>query len=88
MLRIYGANEARSATLGLTHAGTEDLRRALGRLQIDDPRFPVRYDSVSGTAVVSGPPRFVELVTDVAHLIDHKSVSGAKVVVQRFPLHY
>ena len=88
VLRIYGANEARSATLGLTHAGTEDLRRALGRLQIDDPRFPVRYDSVSGTAVVSGPPRFVELVTDVAHLIDHKSVSGAKVVVQRFPLHY
>ncbi|MFM0116597.1 type III secretion system outer membrane ring subunit SctC [Paraburkholderia nemoris] len=88
VLRIYGANEARSATLGLSNAGTEDLRRALGRLEIDDPRFPVRYDSVSGTAVVSGPPRFVELVTDVAHLIDHKSVSGAKVVVQRFPLHY
>ncbi|MCP2090009.1 UNVERIFIED_ORG: type III secretion protein C [Paraburkholderia sediminicola] len=88
VLRIYGANEARSATLGLSNAGTEDLRRALGRLEIDDPRFPVRYDSVSGTAVVSGPPRFVELVTDVAHLIDHKSVSSAKVVVQRFPLHY
>ncbi|CAE6832258.1 type III secretion system outer membrane ring subunit SctC [Paraburkholderia nemoris] len=88
VLRIYGANEARSATLGLSNAGTEDLRRALARLEIDDPRFPVRYDSVSGTAVVSGPPRFVELVTDVAHLIDHKSVSGAKVVVQRFPLHY
>ena len=88
VLRIYGANEARSATLGLSNAGTDDLRRVLGRLQIDDPRFPVRYDSVSGTAVVSGPPRFVELVTDVAHLIDHKSESGEKVVVQRFPLHY
>lgn len=88
VLRIYGANEARGATLGLTHASTDDLRRALGRLQIDDPRFPVRYDSVSRTAVVSGPPRFVDLVTDVAHLIDHESVPGAKVVVQRFPLHY
>ncbi|PMS24858.1 EscC/YscC/HrcC family type III secretion system outer membrane ring protein [Paraburkholderia rhynchosiae] len=88
VLRIYGSNEARSATLGLTHASTDDLRRALGRLQIEDPRFPVRYDSVSRTAVVSGPPRFVELVTDVAHLIDHDSIPGAKVVVQRFPLHY
>ncbi|MBW0447188.1 EscC/YscC/HrcC family type III secretion system outer membrane ring protein [bacterium M00.F.Ca.ET.228.01.1.1] len=88
VLRIYGANEARSATLGLTHASTEDLRRALGRLQVDDPRFPVRYDSVSRTAVVSGPPRFVELVTDIAHLIDHDSIPGAKVIVQRFPLHY
>ncbi|MCP1118213.1 type III secretion system outer membrane ring subunit SctC [Robbsia andropogonis] len=88
VLRIYGANEARSATLGLSNVSTDELRRALSRLQIDDPRFPVRYDSVSGTAVVSGPPRFVELVTDVAHLIDHKSDAADKVVVQRFPLRY
>lgn len=88
VLLIYGANEARSATFGLTHASTDDLRRALSRLQIEDARFPVRYDSVTRTAVVSGPPRFVDLATDVARLIDHDSISGAKVVVQRFPLHY
>ncbi|WP_081052481.1 type III secretion system outer membrane ring subunit SctC [Burkholderia cepacia] len=88
VLRIYGANEARSATLGLNHVSTDELRKALGRLQIEDTRFPVRYDSVTRTAVVAGPPRFVELVTDVAHLIDHDSVPGAKIVVRRFPLHY
>jgi type III secretion protein C len=88
VLRIYGANEARSATLGLQHAGTADLRQALARLRIDDPRFPVRYDDVSRTAVVSGPPHLVDLVSDVARLIDHAEVKGDTVVVKRFPLRY
>ena len=88
VLRIYGANEARTATLGLQHAGTGDLRQALARLQIEDPRFPVRYDDVSRTAVVSGPPQLVDLVSDVARLIDHVQVKGDTVVVRRFPLRY
>ena len=88
VLRIYGANEARTATLGLKHASTSDLRQALARLQIEDPRFPVRYDDVSRTAVVSGPPQLVDLVSDVARLIDHVEVKGDTVVVRRFPLRY
>ena len=88
VLRIYGANEAKSATLGLSHASTSDLRQALARLQIEDSRFPVRYDDISRTAVVSGPPHLVDLVSDVARLIDHAQVSGDAVVVQRFPLRY
>jgi type III secretion protein C len=88
VLRIYGANEARTATLGLQHAGTGDLRQALARLQIEDPRFPVRYDDVSRTAVVSGPPQLVDLVSDVARLIDRVQVKGDTVVVRRFPLRY
>ncbi len=88
VLRIYGPNEARTATLGLQHASTGDLRQALARLQIEDPRFPVRYDDVSRTAVVSGPPQLVDLVSDVARLIDHVQVKGDTVVVRRFPLRY
>jgi type III secretion protein C len=88
VLRIYGANEARTATLGLQHASTGDLRQALARLQIEDPRFPVRYDDVSRTAVVSGPPQLVDLVSDVARLIDRVQVKGDTVVVRRFPLRY
>ena len=88
VLRIYGANEARTATLGLQHAGTGDLRQALARLQIEDPRFPVRYDDVSRTAVVSGPPQLVDLVSDVARLVDRVQVKGDTIVVRRFPLRY
>ncbi|WP_153075636.1 type III secretion system outer membrane ring subunit SctC [Paraburkholderia bonniea] len=88
VLRIAGANEARSATVGLAHASVEALRGALRRLQIEDPRFPVRYDAPSRTVLVSGPPRFVELVTSVAAMLDHDALPGSQVVAQRFPLRY
>ncbi|WP_245964668.1 type III secretion system outer membrane ring subunit SctC [Trinickia dinghuensis] len=88
VLRVSGPNEARSATIGLVHATTDDLRGALARLGVADPRFPVLYDDPMRTAVVSGPPRLVELVTDVAHLIDHDVERGDAPEVRSFRLHY
>ena len=88
VLRVSGPNEARSATIGLTHATTEDLRGSLSRLGVSDPRFPVLYDDRMRTAVVSGPPRLVELVTDVAHLIDHDVARDDAPEVRSFRLHY
>jgi type III secretion protein C len=88
VLRVSGPNEARSATIGLVHATTSDLRGALSRLGITDPRFPVLYDDAMRTAVVSGPPRLVELVTDVARLIDHDVARSDAPEVRSFRLHY
>ncbi|TKC91840.1 EscC/YscC/HrcC family type III secretion system outer membrane ring protein [Trinickia terrae] len=88
VLRVSGPNEAKSATIGLTHASTEDLRRALARLNVTDPRFPVLYDDATGTALVSGPPRMVELATDVAHLIDRDVERADAPQIRSFPLHY
>ncbi|WP_242538895.1 type III secretion system outer membrane ring subunit SctC [Trinickia acidisoli] len=88
VLRISGPNEARNATIGLVHATTDDLRGALSRLGVSDPRFPVLYDDAMRTALVSGPPRLVELVTDVAHLIDHDVARGDAPEVRSFRLHY
>lgn len=88
VLRVSGPNEARSATIGLVHASTGELRRALARLGVTDPRFPVLYDDDTGTAVVSGPPRMVELATDVAHLIDRDVERTDEPEIRTFPLHY
>ena len=88
VLRVSGPNEARSQTIGLVHATTDDLRAALSRLGVNDPRFPVLYDDKSRTAVVSGPPRMVELATDVAHLIDRDVERGDTPEVRSFKLHY
>lgn len=88
VLRVSGPNEARSATIGLVHATTSDLRGALSRLGVSDPRFPVLYDDSMRTAVVSGPPRLVELVTDVARLIDHDVARSDAPEVRSFRLHY
>jgi type III secretion protein C len=88
VLRVSGPNEARSQTIGLVHATTSDLRAALTRLGIDDPRFPVLYDDKTRTAIVSGPPRMVELAADVAHLIDRDVERGDTPEVRSFKLHY
>jgi type III secretion protein C len=88
VLRVSGPNEARSQTIGLVHATTDDLRAALSRLGVTDPRFPVLYDDKTRTAIVSGPPRMVELATDVAHLIDRDVERGDTPEVRSFKLHY
>ncbi|MDN7177131.1 type III secretion system outer membrane ring subunit SctC [Caballeronia sp. SEWSISQ10-4 2] len=89
VLRIYGANEITSATIGLTEASTAELRASLARLGVADRRFPLHFDDSSRTVIVSGPPRYVELVTDVAHLVDAGHTSQqADQVVRLFPLRY
>jgi type III secretion protein C len=88
VLRVSGPNEARSQTIGLVHATTDDLRAALTRLGVNDPRFPVLYDDRTRTAIVSGPPRMVELATDVARLIDRDVERGDTPEVRSFKLHY
>jgi type III secretion protein C len=88
VMRVSGPNEARSATIGLVHASASDLRRALSRLGVTDPRFPVLYDDATGTAIVSGPPRMVELATDVAHLIDRDVARADEPEIRTFPLRY
>ncbi|VWB88827.1 type III secretion system outer membrane ring subunit SctC [Burkholderia lata] len=88
VLRVSGPNEAKSATIGLQHASASDLRRAFVRLGISDRRFPVLYDDETGTAIVSGPPRMVELATDVARLIDRGVERADAPQIRTFPLHY
>ncbi|KHK49856.1 ATP-dependent helicase HrpA [Ralstonia sp. A12] len=88
VLRVTGANEAQSATIALQRASTAQVKRALTRLGVTDPRFPVLYDEETGSVVVSGPPRLVELVQDIARLIDRGREDANRTVVRTFPLRY
>lgn len=88
VLRVTGANEAQSATIALNRASTAQVKRALTRMGITDPRFPVQYDDDSGSIVVSGPPRLVELVRDIAQVIDRGREDANRTVVRAFPLRY
>ncbi|CAB3772203.1 Type 3 secretion system secretin [Paraburkholderia humisilvae] len=88
-LRVYDTDELKTVTIGLQLATNADLRRALERLDLADARFPLRYDDLTRTVIVSGPPRYVELIQDVANLVDRNSQDAQRhQVVRLFPLQY
>lgn len=88
VLYIAGANEARSTSIGLAHARTADLRSAVARLRIADPRFAIVYDDQTNTVLVSGPPRYVELIGELARKIDVDHQQKRALEVRVFPLKY
>lgn len=88
VLRIWGANESKSATLSLGTASTKSLRDALARMRLDDPRFPVRYDEAAHVAVVSGPPGYVDTISAIAKQVEQGARQRDATEVQVFQLHY
>ena len=88
VLYIAGANEARSVSIGLSHASAADLRSAIARLRVADPRFAIVYDDQTNTVLVSGPPRYVELVSELARKIDVDHQQRRALTVRVFPLRY
>ncbi|HEX7985289.1 MAG TPA: type III secretion system outer membrane ring subunit SctC [Duganella sp.] len=88
VLYIAGANEARSVSIGLSHASAADLRSAIARLRVADPRFAIVYDDQTNTVLVSGPPRYVELVGELARKIDVDHQHRRALAVRVFPLRY
>jgi type III secretion protein C len=73
VLSISNANDVTSQLVKLDFADIHTLRNSLKEMGIDDGRFPISYDETQGTALVTGPKRFVSLVSDLAHRIDQNA---------------
>ncbi|WP_425452816.1 type III secretion system outer membrane ring subunit SctC [Trinickia dinghuensis] len=86
VLDITTASDLQSTLVKLDTANTGQLREELDRLHIADPRFPIVYDASQGTALVSGPPRYVKMVQDVADRLETNAVHRAGTEVRVFPL--
>jgi type III secretion protein C len=88
VLDIVAASEMQSTLVKLDTADTVGLRDMLDRMHVSDERFPIVYDTVQGTALVSGPPRYVQMVTAVADRLDTNAAHSAGTQVRVFPLHH
>ena len=88
VLDITTASDLQSTLIKLDAAGTSELRDALDRLHISDERFPITYDTSQGTALVSGPPRYVQMVTAVANRLDNNAARVSGTQVRVFPLRH
>jgi type III secretion protein C len=87
-LYVYAAGDIRSSIIRLRAANTEKLNTALKRLSIADKRYPINYDRRQNTAMVSGPPRFIELVEQTARSIDQPEPTRNTADIRVFPLRY
>jgi type III secretion protein C len=86
VLDITTASDLQSTLVKLDTASTDELRDELERLQIADARFPIVYDESQGTALVSGPPRYVEMVKEIADRLESNAVHRSGTEVRVFPL--
>jgi type III secretion protein C len=86
VLDITTATDLQSELVKLDSASTNELRDELERLQIADTRFPIVYDESQGTALVSGPPRYVQRVKEIADRLESNAVHRSGTEVRVFPL--
>ncbi|MDE1144636.1 MAG: type III secretion system outer membrane ring subunit SctC [Paraburkholderia tropica] len=86
VLSISNANDVTHQVIKLDHAAPGDLRGALQSLGIEDRRFPVVYDEAGDTAIVNGPPQYVQMVAEVARRLDDSAGRRTGSVIRVFKL--
>jgi type III secretion protein C len=89
-LYIDPSSDARSEVLSIGSAtgNASWLIQSLTQLRIYDPRYPLLVSGREGTVRVTGPKRYVEMVRQVARLLDARSALNDGAEIRLFPLKY
>ena len=89
-LYVYNSEEIEKQIINLQYLDTDEFVSTLKDIGIWDSRFYWRSRPAEGIIYISGPPRYMELVTETARLLDEKSGERKKShqTVRVFPLRY
>ena len=89
-LYVYNSEEIEKQIINLQYMDTDEFVSTLKDIGIWDNRFYWRSRPAEGIIYISGPPRYMELVTETARLLDEKSGERKKShqTVRVFPLRY
>lgn len=87
-LYIDPVGDSRSEVIQLSPGSAGRIGRALARMKISDPRFPLEFSERDGTAFVSGPRRYVENVRQALRVIDDRVAQTDRSEIRLFPLKY
>ena len=87
---VYGASEVTTVMLELKYMKAGELQKVLGEFGILDDRYPIRSAQNDELIMVSGPPRYVELVAEMIARADklREIRTFNEVEVRLFPLTY
>lgn len=86
---FYRAGDIQSMLVDLKFMKASEVREMLGELGVEDTRFPLMTTSKDELVMVSGPPRYVELVQDMIAKADRLRQLRAvqEVDIRVFPVH-
>lgn len=89
-LYVYNASASQQKIISLTYLDAKDLKSTLEKVGVWDDRFFWKAQPREGLVFISGPPRFVELVSQTAALMDAKEGvrQKSKLTVCTFKLKY
>ena len=89
-LYVYGASEVTTVMLELKYMKASELQQVLSEFGILDDRYPIRAAQNDELIMVSGPPRYVELVAEMIARADklREIRTFNEVEVRLFPLTY
>lgn len=93
VIYVYDSGEVETALVNMGTASPQRLMNALSRLGVLDKRFRIKTSRNEGIVMVSGPPRYTQLVQEVAEMIlEGGTLAGSapedKFVVRIFKLKY
>jgi type III secretion protein C len=86
-LHVYSMSEMETRLLQVDPIDVPRIDRTLKLMRLSDARFPLRTSNVEGQVLVSGPPRYVDLVEQVVgRVADTPSRPKAGVEIRVFKL--
>ncbi len=87
---IYGAGEIQALLINLQYMKAGEVRAMLKELGVEDSRFPLKTTSNDELIMVSGPPRYVQLVAEMIAKADklREQRTFNEVETRLFPLTY
>ncbi|WP_130833465.1 type III secretion system outer membrane ring subunit SctC [[Erwinia] mediterraneensis] len=85
---IYDASEMRNAVIVLHNIPFSVLNNYLIKSKLYDKRYALHADNGSGTIYFSGPPVYIDLVTNIARYLDEKKtfINSVETKVTMIPL--
>jgi type III secretion protein C len=78
-LEICSLSEVETRLLEVDPGDVARLERNLRQFRLSDPRFPLRISTADGQIMVSGPPRFVDMVVSVADKVSQSPTNQKSV---------
>ena len=89
-LYLYGSGEIATLLIDLQYMKAGEVRKMLAELGVEDARFPLKTTSNDELVMVSGPPRYVALVSEMIAKADKlkETRTLTEVETRLFPLTY